>query len=1711
MRTSIAYVLISVIGGLLSLLFPIVLHAQPLIKEPFVCAGVYDKGRLFTHPPAKIAKARPSHLTALVIFTQFAHEAPEDFLPPPYAEDLFDPDLPGSLSHFYHHMSFGQFEIAGTVLPKRYTSFHEASYYVPSEPTETQGHFGLFNQEILQQVDGEVDFGQFDNEGPDGIPNSGDDDGYVDFVFINLRSIGEGFFVGTATGVISLGLKEPYVTNDPSASGGFIQIQEGATERVWNFTHAVGVMAHELGHGLGLPDLYDTSPWTEVPPAEDSAGIGNWGLMGRGALGWHGDDGPVPFSAWSREQLGWIGEDNRNLVVVEEDLEGAEIGDIETGGTVYKLPVTAEEYFLVEHRRASGSYYNRHIPGDGLLIWHIYASRRNNKDEQWKRVDLECADGLFADKGYPIGRIPDALVGRDNLDYWSHDTGYRDAHAGNLGDATDPFDGTRFTAFNGGTNPSSRMGDGTQTGWSVTHIRRAGTVMTADFHPGSGVIGVRSIVADDDTLGNSQGDGDGFIEAGEMVELHVELANRGVLPAEGVTAVLSSLDPYGSVVDATVAFGDVASGAHSGVGTFVFRVSPEIPSYRYSLHFQLDIRDRRGGHWVYPVEQIFGRGILLRDYHLIDTEVPFYTFGATMGNGDGVANPGELIGIRVVFQTQSPQMAQPNVRAVLSAEDAFVDANVDRMRDRPVRPYGEADHYVTDGDPFRFRISSATPSGHVICFHLRVVSGEDRIGDDILEVDVLGLDEMPPQVRWVRAQTRASLSSYSPDRQVQVGDPVAIRCRFQYERPKEVEAQIRSVQKGEVVASVELGDDEAHGDPSPGDGIYYGEWTPTMASDFDVSIVSRDEAGNRGESWLRAGFTSRAFRPSAQVLLYDEVWPSGRSHYVQILDSHGVTYDLWNIFYRGWIDEETLTAYSGGLQYGLIVNSRATYHYQLFGMLRSGLDNGAWLFLSMPEAFRQYSRDLVLRDMLSVEQIYSMRTLSEGILRGPRDDPITGDLSPRLRDLNRYPMELADPAVPILTDALGYAHGMRVQREQYKAVFLTFDLNDLENTEDQRTLLTRALDWLRPSVRPYAHDLSVGPIYAPEPREPFSGAMIPAVQVVNNGTEIEGPFTVVCEVEPSGEAIYRDVQRVQRLAPLERVEVSFNAWSPPEPGSVHFRFYTDLPEDEHRVNDAVDRTVTFTMFTDVTEEVGLGGIELHSVFASALWADCDADGDADLLLSDGRLFVNESGGRFERAEDSGIPVSGKGGVWGDYDNDGDPDLYLINAHAWTDQLFKNLGGLRFVDVSARVGLHRGRSGEKAMYMDYDGDGDLDLYVMASVPFQRSLLYRNEGGVFRDVAEEAGLTQWGMFSASGDLDGDGDVDLYLVTEEGGVFYRNNGDGTFSRMKNVLGIVGWILGTLAPTLADLDGDEDLDVLFYNSLFRNDGDWDFERQRLEPLGIAHSGDRFAVGDVDNDGDLDVYAAGVGTHDYVYLNNGDGTFSDITPAAGVDHESRLPYVDMVDYDGDGDLDLFVCTQYPRRRILLYRNNGNANHWLRVKTVGVQSNRDGMGSRVRVVTDGGVQVREMGLLPAHFGLGKRTQADSLEVRWPSGIVDRWISIPADQTITVVEGSARPGGEDRRPRSSEAQYALFQNRPNPFNAETRMTFALAEKGRASLRIYNLRGQLVRTLVDEEREAGVHSVVWDGKDDRGRPIGSGIYVCRLEAGGLVRIKKIVCIR
>ncbi|HDY88156.1 MAG TPA: T9SS type A sorting domain-containing protein, partial [bacterium] len=177
------------------------------------------------------------------------------------------------------------------------------------------------------------------------------------------------------------------------------------------------------------------------------------------------------------------GINNSNLIDVYGIHRGVRISDVGyESGKVYRIWVNSREYFLLEHRRSDGLYCDRQIPKSGLLIWHILENYTNNLENR-KTCDLECADGRYNDAGYPIGETEDTEEGGDNLDYWSHSEWYTAKYGGNLGDATDVYDGGQFTSFGINTNPSSESKiNNESTNVEIFNIHREGHDIVFDVN-----------------------------------------------------------------------------------------------------------------------------------------------------------------------------------------------------------------------------------------------------------------------------------------------------------------------------------------------------------------------------------------------------------------------------------------------------------------------------------------------------------------------------------------------------------------------------------------------------------------------------------------------------------------------------------------------------------------------------------------------------------------------------------------------------------------------------------------------------------------------------------------------------------------------------------------------------------------------------------------------------------------------------------------------------------------------------------------------------------------------------------------------------------------------------------------------------------------------------------------------------------------------------
>jgi len=397
-----------------------------------------------------------------------------------------------------------------------------------------------------------------------------------------------------------------------------------------------------------------------------------------------------------------------------------------------------------------------------------------------------------------------------------------------------------------------------------------------------------------------------------------------------------------------------------------------------------------------------------------------------------------------------------------------------------------------------------------------------------------------------------------------------------------------------------------------------------------------------------------------------------------------------------------------------------------------------------------------------------------------------------------------------------------------------------------------------------------------------------------------------------------------------------------------------------------------------------------------------------------------------------------GQVFADYDNDGDQDMFLpIWPHS---ALLRNDRGV-FAEVSPAGDLTDSLMTDNVIWLDFDRDGYLDLYASSlylsdSYAARANRLYRSNGdGTFTDETASAGLdvlaeadlggSRGGM--AAGDFNDDGWPDIYVGAHGyANRLFLSDGEGGFRDASS--GEIADEGEAWSLAVGDMDNDLDLDIfqcaggsneltLFRSLMLQNLGSGLFiDVTDGSGLGVGALGmntEGSASADVDNDGDLDLILGSsetkAGNRPLLLLNDGTGSFEDHTAVSGfVDYGA---YTAVGDFDEDGFVDLLFAS-FEREVTALYRNNGNANHWLRVELAGVASNRSGIGARVLATSGEKTQMREIlggrgreqDELVAHFGLGSRTQVDELEIRWPSGQVDVLSDIPADQKIRVVEG-----------------------------------------------------------------------------------------------------------
>lgn len=433
-----------------------------------------------SQPPAFAAKPastfwprRINPLHVVVVFTKFKGEAPGENTPPSWAGEMFNGQI-GTINDYFRAVSFGSIKVTGSFYPKLYELPYDTTYYKTSD---------IYTRDVLRILDEDpsFSFADCDNDGPDEIPNSGDDDGYVDYIMLMPRSRPNNFIFKLATGIMNLSLTDDFNTRDRKWGGGVIKADKfsGCIVVAQTRAAAIGIGIAEISHAYGAVDLMDKVYET---PETDSAGVGYWCMLGWGATGWNGNGISTGPCAYNRMLMNCIGINNVNLTDIYGIHQGIRMKDVgEPDGKVYRLWIKSDEYFLIEYRNNEGSlFYDTPLPKSGLLIWHVN-ERESNSTEESKLCDLECPDGRFTDAGYPLGKFPDPIAGRDNLDYWSHDRQYMLTHGGNLGDATDVYDGVVYKTFGVKTNPNTNSeGNNLPTGIEIYNIRKVGNEMLFD-------------------------------------------------------------------------------------------------------------------------------------------------------------------------------------------------------------------------------------------------------------------------------------------------------------------------------------------------------------------------------------------------------------------------------------------------------------------------------------------------------------------------------------------------------------------------------------------------------------------------------------------------------------------------------------------------------------------------------------------------------------------------------------------------------------------------------------------------------------------------------------------------------------------------------------------------------------------------------------------------------------------------------------------------------------------------------------------------------------------------------------------------------------------------------------------------------------------------------------------------------------------------------
>ena len=533
-------------------------------------------------------------------------------------------------------------------------------------------------------------------------------------------------------------------------------------------------------------------------------------------------------------------------------------------------------------------------------------------------------------------------------------------------------------------------------------------------------------------------------------------------------------------------------------------------------------------------------------------------------------------------------------------------------------------------------------------------------------------------------------------------------------------------------------------------------------------------------------------------------------------------------------------------------------------------------------------------------------------------------------------------------------------------------------------------------------------------------------------------------------------------------------------------------------------TTESALLTEVTEQLGLTFVHEPMTedyfFMPEMTApgcaifDYDNDGDLDIYLVNSalgpdspatgrpvnRLFSQNDAGTFDDVTDEsglGDESYGIGIALGDFDNDGDLDVYLTNLHR--DRLYRNNGDGTFTDVTESAGITNDHWSCSAAFLDYNRDGFLDLYVVNYVavtpgkicsdasglqdfcgpqvfPGITDVLYHNNGdGTFSDVTAAAGLTTRagkGLGIVCRDFDRNGWIDVYVANDGEPNQLWLNTEGRFVDVAFEMGAAvneyGEPEASMGLAVGDVDNDGDEDVFMThlasesNTLFTNDGHAIFSdataRSNLATTSTPFTGFGTCFVDIDHDRDLDLLIVngrvkrgatpypggtcgefwnGYAEPNQFFLNRGRGRFEDATDRTGsfgreIEVSRGMAWGDI---DRDGDIDFLITNcKGPAR---LYRNDAPRDkHWLIIRAIDPDLNRDAFGAQVSITTASGTLIRTVHAdgsyasssdPSVHFGLGGDDHIEQLSITWPDGMVEHYGEVQqVDRYIVVHKGVA---------------------------------------------------------------------------------------------------------